>query len=225
MKNNIKVFIFFAFLFAAFLAFGTQTFAQTKNEILIVADQKTSCRGIVAQDCLQVKHLNEEKFNILRQSIDGFRYMPGFYYVLDVRSGRTGYRLQRVLAQVRSDEIAQPVPLAAPQDLSGIEWKLTRVDGNSVNSDKAVIRFDEQNNRARGNGGCNSFGGSLTKNSSEIEITRIISTKMACVDQSKMRIENTFFRNLERVTSYQISGNKLMLMAGRTTVLEFMANR
>ncbi|MGI8469151.1 MAG: META domain-containing protein [Pyrinomonadaceae bacterium] len=231
MKNTIKFSAVFIFLFAAIFTFNTNSSAQTKKEILIVADQKASCRGIVAQDCLQVKRLDEEKFELFRQNIENFKFIPGYFYVLDVRvdnvrnapadASNIKYRLLRVLARVK----AENNPTAMTQNLSGVEWKLTRVEGNPVESEKAAIRFDEQNNRVNGSGGCNSFGGKLTKNGNEIKIGQVISTKMACVNRDTMQVENDFFRNLERVTKYEISGNKLMLTAGDATVLEFEAKK
>lgn len=219
MKHALKFFAFLALLFSAFSTFSMQASAQMRNEILIVADRKASCRGVVAQDCLQIKRLNEERFNVLRQNIDGFRYAPGFYYVLEVRSSNTGYRLYRILAQVRTDDVAQPIPLPFPQNLSGVEWRLTRIEGRTINSEKAMIKFDQQNDRVSGNGGCNAFGGTLRKNGSEIRIGQVISTKMFCQDSSD--IENQFFRNLDRVTRYSFVSGNLQLFSGNRVILEF----
>jgi heat shock protein HslJ len=220
MKNTIKFFTFFAFLVATLFAFSANISAQNRTEILIVADQKTSCRGIVAQDCLQVKRLNEERFNTLRQNIQGFRYVEGYYYVLEVRSTNRGYRLQRILTQVKTEDLSQPVPLPAPVTLSGIDWKLTRIENRDVNSNsKAVIRFDEQNRRVSGNGGCNGFGGNLSVNGSSLRVSQVISTKMFCEQGSD--VENRFFNQLERVTRYDLNNGKLQLFNGSRIVLEF----
>ena len=109
MKNIFKFFAFFALLFSAFSAFSTQARAQGKNEILIVADQKASCRGIVAQDCLQVKRLNEERFNPLRQNIVGFNYQTGFYYVLEVRAGNSGREMRNEIGEERAREEVEEI--------------------------------------------------------------------------------------------------------------------
>ena len=218
MKNIIKFFALFAFLFATGSAFALNIQAQNRTEILIVADQKASCRGIVAQDCLQVKHLNEERFTILRQNIAGFRYVAGYYYVLEVRANNRGYRLQRILAQVRAEDVSPSEPPTSNR-LSGIDWKLTRIEGRAVTSEKAMIRFDEQNNRVGGNGGCNGFGGNLSVNGNSIKVGQVISTKMFCQEGSD--IENRFFNNLDRVTQYGFNNGRLQLYAGRTIVLEF----
>lgn len=231
MKNTSKFLAIFTFLLAAIFTFNGGVSAQTVSEILIVADQKASCRGIVAQECLQVKRLNDEKFELFRQNIENFRFIPGYFYVLDVRvetiknppadASTLRYRLRRILARVKSENLPAPVPSTTSRNLSGIEWKLTRVEGKAVENEKSVIRFDGQNSRVSGNGGCNSFGGTLTRDSNQIKISQIISTKMACVNQNTMQIEYDFFRNLERVTSFHIRSGKLYLSAGDAIVLEF----
>lgn len=233
MKNKSKFLVIVIFLFAAIFTLNNNISAQAKNEILIVADQKASCRGIVAQDCLQAKHLNEESFSLFRQNIENFKFIPGYFYVLEVRvltvanppadSSSLKYRLRKVLARVKSENSSQPIPLPAPQNLSGIDWKLTRIEGSAVESKKALIRFDEQNRRAGGNSGCNGFGGTLVKNGNQIKISQIISTKMFCQEGSD--IENKFLNNLERVTNYQITDNRLMLLTGNTKILEFEAQK
>src|ERR1700712_4005435 len=83
--------------------------AQSKTEILIVADRKADCRGVVAEDCLQVKHLSEESYSLLRQKIQGFKYAAEYFYVLEVQvinslklTSNVQYRLKRILAREKS---------------------------------------------------------------------------------------------------------------------------
>lgn len=220
MKNITKFFALLVFLFGAIFTFSTSISAQIKTEVFIVADQKTSCRGIVAQDCLQVKRLNEERFNIFRQNIQGFIYVEGNFYVLEVRANNRGYRLQRILAQVKTEDLSPTVPLPTPAALSGIDWKLTRIENRPINSkSKAAISFDQRNNRVSGNGGCNGFGGNLSINGSSIRVSQVISTKMFCEQGSD--VENGFFNQLERVTRFDLNNGKLQLFNGSRIVLEF----
>ncbi|MGI8556477.1 MAG: META domain-containing protein [Pyrinomonadaceae bacterium] len=232
MKNINRFSAIFIFLLAAIFSFSVKTSAQIKNEILIVADQKASCRGIVAQDCLQVKHLNEENFGLFRQNIENFKFIPGYFYVLEVRvetvrnssadASNLRYRLRRILARVKSDNFSTSDSSASPaQNAADIEWKLTRLEGKAVDNGKAFIKFDDQNNRVSGSGGCNSFGGTLAQDGNQIKISRIISTKMACVNRDTMQVEYNFFKNLERVTAFHIRSGKLYLSAGDVIIMEF----
>ena len=84
---------------------------------------------------------------------------------------------------------------------------------------EAFIRFDEQKKSAGGNGGCNVFGGELTKTGNRIKISNIISTKMFC--DERFRVENKFLASLDRVTNYEIRNGKLFLMVNNRVVLEF----
>lgn len=211
--------------FLAVLIFSSNISAQIKTEILIVADQKISCTGVTKMECLQVKRLSEEKYSLFYDNIERFNFAAGYFYVLEVQittvenppadASKFKYRLKKVLARVKSEGN----PTQNQPNFFGTEWKLTRIEGNVVKNEKAFIRFDETKNSAGGNGGCNVFGGSLSKIGNKLKISEVFSTKMFCQDGSD--VENKFFANLDRVTEYEIKDGKLFLMANRTVVLEF----
>jgi heat shock protein HslJ len=227
MKKKIKLFGLFSILLTAILAFNSNIKAQTKNEILIVGDTTSKCVTTEKRDCLRVRRLNEEQFTSMYEPIQNFKFVPGYFYVLDVKvtTGRippTGfpkytYQLRKVLARVKAENTA---PLER-RELSGIHWILLRIEGEKVNTTKAFIQFDETKKSAGGNGGCNAFGGSFSKNGYQIKISQIMSTKMFCEETSG--IENKFLENLEKVTSYEFVKGKLNLLAGDRVVLEFGA--
>lgn len=231
MKNIIKNTAIFTFLFLLVGAFSLNISAQTKREILIVADQKASCTGVAPMSCLQVKKLSEEKFSLMYENIQKFNYTPGNYYVLDVRvspvanppadGSKYSYRLNKVLAVVKSknsDPVELPNPPAA-QNLSGIEWQLIKINNQDVGKTRAFIKFDESKNSVGGNGGCNGFGGKLEKNGNKIKLSQIFSTKMFC--ESGSEIESKFLGGLERVTTYSVTKDRLILRAGDETILAF----
>lgn len=84
---------------------------------------------------------------------------------------------------------------------------------------KAFIKFDEQKKNAGGNGSCNSFGSTTTIHNNEIGFKDIFSTKMYC--QEVQKIEDSFFKKLEMVDRFEITGNSLLLYQGEKMVLEF----
>lgn len=227
MKNISKLLSLFAFLFIAIVTFNSTVLAQTKNEIWIVADRKAACVGVALVECLQVKRLNENRFGMIYQNIERFNYVPGYFYVVEVQrstvtnppadASKFKYRLRKVLARVKSEN----PPTRTQPDFFGTQWKLTRIEGQIINNEKAFIRFDETKNSAGGNGGCNGFGGNMEKNGSQIKISEVISTKMYCENGSD--VENKFFANLDRVTKYEIKAGKLFLMRDETILLEFEA--
>lgn len=211
----------YAILTLAILFFSINISAQTKTEIFIVADKKMPCGYTGKTDCLQVKRLTENNYSNFFGEIENFRYIAGYFYVLEVRtigaanSPQTKYRLKKVLARVKADENqSQNQP-----NFIGTQWKLTRIEGKQINNDKAFIRFDDTKSSAGGNGGCNAFGGNFKKNGNQIKISQIISTKMYCENGSD--VENKFFAALDRVNEYEIKDGKLFLMSGKSIILEF----
>ncbi len=103
------------------------------------------------------------------------------------------------------------------------EWKLVALRGeeqlDTIGATRAFIRFDAGKGRMGGNGGCNSFGGSLTVNDNTIHIDRIFSTKMYCADVQPH--EDLFFRLLEKSDRWHLNDSQLELMKGDTLLLVF----
>lgn len=231
MKRTIKFFRLLAFLSAAVFVFHAPIVAQTKQEILIVADAAANCASGIgaatAANCLQVKRINEEKFTLMSEPIENFQFLPGYFYLLEVSASTAAnppadaskfkYRLEKILARVKAeDSSTQP-------NFSGTEWKLTRIEGGAVKGDKAFIKFEEEKNAVAGNGGCNTFTGSLAKNGNQIKMPEIFATKMFCNEISVSEIK--FLGALDYVTRYEITGEKLKLFAGDKVVLEFEAKK
>lgn len=103
------------------------------------------------------------------------------------------------------------------------KWYLTTIykpDGyTQVLIRKAFISFQTDNGKIGGNGSCNSFGGKLTIDGKNLSFGNIFSTKMYCDDVQS--IEDDFFRELQKVTRYEIKGKNLLLFNGDKLLLEF----
>ena len=103
------------------------------------------------------------------------------------------------------------------------KWYLTTIyktDGyTQVLMRKAFISFQTTNGKIGGNGSCNSFGGKLTVDGDKLSFANIFSTKMYCDDVQS--IEDDFFRELQKVTRYEIKGKNLLLFNGDKLLLEF----
>ncbi len=219
---------FLTFSLFTILTFSSAVFAQTKNEVLIVADRKTDCRGVVAMKCLQIKKPQDENWTLFRQNIENFNYAEGYTYVLRVSVGTVKnppadasnlkYRLRQILSREKTGGEKSENDASR---LTANAWRLTAIEGEKVNTDKSFINFNTAKKSVGGNGGCNGFGGDLSVNGSEIKISQIISTQMFCEDTSD--VENKFLKNLERATKYKITGGKLVLFAAEKVVLEFTA--
>lgn len=102
------------------------------------------------------------------------------------------------------------------------KWSLKKIHSNGAIEEvqtKAFIKFDEAKKSAGGNGSCNSFGSSATINNNDMSLKGIFSTKMYC--EGVQKTEDSFFKQLEKVTRFEIKGNSLSLFQGNTLLLEF----
>jgi len=223
----------FALLLGLFtiLSFSSAIFAQTKNEVLIVADRRADCAGVAPMKCLQIKKPQDEKWSLFYQNIENFDYVEGYTYILRLRvdtvknppadGSSKKYRLKKILSREKTS--GDQMPTQTTSNIFANAWQVTRIEGKEINTTKAYIEFNEKDARFGGNTGCNRMSGSFTKTDSSIKFSQIISTKIFCQDTSE--VENAFTRNLEEPARFEIKNGKLYLFADETAVLEFTAKR
>ena len=88
--------------------------------------------------------------------------------------------------------------------LGGGQWLLTEIAGQKIKTNAerpAYLAFGE-GNRMSGSGGCNRLAGEYRLTSGRIHFSRMISTKMACLD---MRTEDALLAALPTVASCSLS--------------------
>ena len=109
-----------------------------------------------------------------------------------------------------------PGPMAAQAALAGSEWRVTAVNGRPTpgDSDGYYMRFEGNEVAARF--GCNSMGGNYVQRGSELDVSQMISTKMACPGPSSA-FENPAGAILSSPMTISWSGNiaSLSNAAGR----------
>jgi heat shock protein HslJ len=103
------------------------------------------------------------------------------------------------------------------------KWTLKRIhsDSNNEVTGKAFILFNNEKNSAGGNGGCNSFGSTLTVTDNNLQISNIFSTKMFC--EGIQPAEGTYFKYLGETNRFDIKGKTLSLYKDKQLLLEFSA--
>jgi len=62
-----------------------------------------------------------------------------------------------------------------------------------------------------GNGGCNGFGGTYKADATTLSIVGVVSTMMACEDQTLMSQETNLLSTLQLVSTYAVDGDTLTL--------------
>lgn len=107
---------------------------------------------------------------------------------------------------------------ADPPGLANTSWKLESygpkgaetpaLDGNPV-----TLTFEDES-KAGGSGGCNSYGGQYAVKDGALSFGRVFSTMMACVDQNAMQQETDFLSALNSAGSYRLNGDRLSIEYG-----------
>lgn len=104
--------------------------------------------------------------------------------------------------------------------ITGKFWKLIEVNGKKIRKQHNESYMIINNEQVRGNGGCNTFSGSVKITlRNRIEFQQLISTTMACTDDAKNSTESLFFNALNTVDQYEIKQDTLSLSKGRTAPL------
>ena len=89
-------------------------------------------------------------------------------------------------------------------------WKLTELNGKTVKTKKdAFIKLLPDDNHFTGNSSCNVLNGSFElANTNSITFSKILMTKMACMDDN---VESELVRIFEEITNYTATTEELIL--------------
>lgn len=95
--------------------------------------------------------------------------------------------------------------------LENTRWILKSLNGSKITqgTKEVYIEFKSAENRVNGNGGCNNYFGSYTKNGSSLKIGPVARTEMFC--EGKMDVENALVTGLEKTIKYKVRLNTLEL--------------
>lgn len=182
----------------------------TKTRIITVLGDTVSCTGVAPMQCLQVKKGN--KTELFYSSISGFSPVAGYTY--------------RIF--VREDKVENP-----PADAPGINYSLVRVLGKKLTTgtkDKNLVGtwnldsyfIDDMGYPLSGYSlrvtddsysiqFCNSINGKYTIKNDILISPMAMSTKMACVDDTKNMLESAWNLDGATYTLSNSSDKKLML--------------
>ncbi|TDQ78792.1 heat shock protein HslJ [Dongia mobilis] len=109
---------------------------------------------------------------------------------------------------------------AAADALTGAEWRITEIAGQSVlESSTATLRFDSDG-RAGGRGPCNTYGAGYQISGARITFEAPFSTTMAC-DPALMEQERALFDLLSQIRSFGIGDDGVLVLTaedGRTII-------
>ncbi|WP_206367254.1 META domain-containing protein [Sphingobacterium sp. SGR-19] len=102
-------------------------------------------------------------------------------------------------------------------------WELDYILEHEINFDelysgrKPTITFNVAEKKVSGNSSCNNFSGSVNMDGHTISFGPMMSTKMACPGNG----EQVFFKNLERVTSFDVRDSTLTMIMDDMVVMRW----
>jgi heat shock protein HslJ len=100
--------------------------------------------------------------------------------------------------------------------LAYTEWTLVELDGETVEVEKGELApslvLDLEESRASGSGGVNRLMGTFALSEDELRFGQLATTRMAGPEHA-LQLEGDFLAALERVTSYELAGRMLTLLA------------
>ena len=199
--------------------------AQVVLKKIYVNDHYIKCNS--QTKCLQIKDSIADKWKSFSANIENFHFVEGHFYQLLVEvhttkksltdSGSYHFVLSKILQQNKND-------VADIFELDDIPWFLTKINSDKkfdkIKSLDAFIIFHPDENKIKGNSGCNPFSAQLTLTDSSMNVQKISATKMKC-KESIAEIEKEFFNQLEKVTSYKVKSKELFLYNHKTLLLAF----
>ena len=98
--------------------------------------------------------------------------------------------------------------------LSGTSWTLVAYkgdDGKMVRADAYATLYFSDDGKVSGTAGCNSYSAEYRAGETEITFSSPVPTLMYCSGEGVMEQEGLFLFLFEKVRSYQIEGDILML--------------
>lgn len=124
-------------------------------------------------------------------------------------------------------ERSERVAGAAAVPLADTQWSLATLAGRMLGNDGPAItlQLQSQNPRITGFAGCNRMFGGYLLDGDQLKFDQVGATKMACLEEARMQLEQDYFQMLTQVAGWKIDGSTLLLLdAGGATLATFIAS-
>jgi heat shock protein HslJ len=106
-----------------------------------------------------------------------------------------------------------PAPGESASPLTRSEWRLTMVSDSAVAEGDNVPTLEFlDDSQVAGHTGCNSAGGPYEIDGPTLTIGPLVTTQMACLDDTVMWVETSYLRAMDATRSYRIEGDTLVLL-------------
>jgi heat shock protein HslJ len=114
------------------------------------------------------------------------------------------------LVVLQGNEMARQHMPGGGAGMTGITWRPTVVGAEEIPDDSGIFVLFEVDGSINGNGGCNSFSGSLVKTDDGIAVGELRSSRMAC-PEAIMDREIAFMQALQNAVHFELGDDRLLL--------------
>jgi heat shock protein HslJ len=114
-----------------------------------------------------------------------------------------------------------PGPDGTMASLFKKKWALIQIRERRFDAGEPYIEFDREQVRFSGSSGCNRFTGIFEMDGAILRLSRIASTKRACLDADAQQVETDLLQLLESTTRFEVQGKTLRLYVNEDVVLVF----
>lgn len=115
--------------------------------------------------------------------------------------------------------LAACVSPALSDDISGVDWYLVGLEGQTVTWE-AMLRLDDD--KVTGKAPCNRFFGTNAAKLPEVSLGAMGATKMACPD---LAAEDAFFAALQAMQTAEVDQGHLFLTGPEGRIMEFASDK
>jgi len=150
-----------------------------------VSPQLVECGQNSLGQCLLIREDENDNWVIFNGKIENFDYQEGFLYLLKVKR----VQIDKESYNYNLVSILNKKPTNLPKiNLKNTAWKIAQYQTDSsaelqtFNFDQ-MIKFEPDNNKFSGSGGCNSFYGTYNLSNNIIEFNDVVSTEKLCPDE------------------------------------------
>lgn len=191
---------------------------KNQEKTIWVNSGRVPCKRDAKTDCLQVSETKEDpSWQILRNEIEDFRYIPGSVYglkvqVLEPNENGANYRLIEIIEQ----EVDMKLRLS---DI----WVMREVYGKPLNADvqrmRPILEINMAKQSISGNAPCNNYSGPIERvTETELVFGPIMATRRAC---EHLESEQMMIKALRETRTYKMDPMTLQFIdeTGTTVIL------
>jgi heat shock protein HslJ len=113
----------------------------------------------------------------------------------------------------------EEVAAASTVPLANTQWRLTQLGDELVTNPEGGnaigMQLQAQNTRVVGFSGCNRMSGAYALDGDSLKFAQMGGTKLACLDQERMRLEQRYLEMFAKVARWKITAQTLELLDAR----------